>query len=191
MGTISKKSPLRSSQRSTLFQGDLLAKEEALSVPSRKIVPRLPFGRRCCNSSRHYVRGGWWWKMFLGFSRKWLRSGPLSFNSWVTDAQGNVLVADTGCPNCAPVPLSSHEWKSLGWRFGITYTLTTSEGKWGPTDIQAGNKAASSFARVPTVCEMEFLQGFPRGSLRAWAQEMLLRFRSRDSLRKESLPSKP
>jgi len=61
-----------------------------------------------------------------------------------------------------PVGTSSAGWARSGWSFGIVYTLTASEWR-GRT--YRGLRACDSMGIVPTVCQAEFIQGFPRGAL--------------------------
>jgi hypothetical protein len=108
-----------------------------------------------------------------------------TFNALVTGAPGELLTANTGCPNGAPAGFSSDEWAQLGWNYGIVFTLTASEWKEGnlfANKMRAGHykgklhtRACHSMGIVPSVCQAEFLQGFQRGSLHSWLREMLSR----------------
>lgn len=147
-----------------------------------------PCGLTCCGSSMLAARPGWLWNSQKvdnpsSFRPHW------TFNALVTGAAHELLTANTGCPNGAPAGFSSEEWASAGWPYGITYTLTASEWKEGNyvrehmrkakernRSVGLTNRAAFSMGHVPTVCEAEFLQGFPLGALHSWALEMQSRF---------------
>lgn len=136
-----------------------------------------PSGRICCGLSlRSY-------QLLLSLSNQpaWIAlssyRGPQTWNALATGSQGELLIANTGCPRDVPAGLSSADWESLGWPYGITYTLTASEWK-GRT--YKGARASDSMGTVPTVCEAEYLQGFRPGSLHSWAREMLSRNPSRN-----------
>jgi hypothetical protein len=131
--------------------------------------PINPCGQRCCGSSKKSSQNGWSWSNPLLIETLSLDGLP-SFNSVVTGSLGELLTANTGCPSNVPAGLSSEEWELLGWPYGITYTLTASEAKGGAP--KAG-RANYTFGAVPTVCQAEYLQGFPRGYLHLWGLETL------------------
>jgi len=151
--------------------------------------PINPCGRTCCGSSRRFVRSG---LSPSSHPQEWrdLSSpdGRKPWNALVTGLRGELLVANTGCPNDAPDGLSSEDWASLGWPYGITYTLTASEHKGG---APKGGRANYTLGAVPTVCQVEFLQGFVTGYLHSWARAMRSVFQSLGiSRRKSSRPKR-
>lgn len=83
---------------------------------------------------------------------------------WLRVCRQELLTANTGCPNDAPDGFSADDWVLMGWPYGITFTMTAHEAY--------NHKARCSMGIVPTVCEAEFLQGFPKGFLHSWAQGM-------------------
>lgn len=168
------------------------ASESRQPQPSRSLAVAQPCGRICCGSLRTSARTGWSWNSLRAADL--LSSKPAkTYNALVTGAQGELLTANTGCPSDVSDGLSSRDWESLGWPYGISYTLTASEWKEGNRIIDhrhpqvlLHSRAFATLGHVPTVCEAEFLQGFPRGSLHLWAREMQSRFRLRDGSEKRS-----
>src|SRR6185312_6117638 len=143
-----------------------------------------PCGLRCCGSSKRCVPAGYSWSSHLVDAVSSLRPRK-SFNSLVTGAPGELLTANTGCLSGVSVGFLSEDWAGLGWPYGITFTLTasettgSSEGHLKRKDGRLYNhKARCSMGTVPTVCSMEFLQGFRRGELHVWALEMRSRSQS-------------
>lgn len=192
MGRTSRKK-IRPNTQSLMFSQEARrARKQA--EPPRSTVEGLsnPFGRICCGSSALCARSAYSWSSHLEVNPSSFRPRK-SFNALVTGAPAELLTANTGCPSGVKDGFSSQEWASRGWPFGITYTLMASEWKEGNRVRERSklkgnksNRACFSMGHVPTVCEMEFLQGFQRGSLHVWAREMRSRSQSRNGLEGES-----
>jgi hypothetical protein len=191
MGKTLRKKTRVTTQSHLFSQEDRRARKRA--EPPRSITNGLsnPFGRICCGSSALCARSGYSWSNHWAVNPSSFRPRK-SFNALVTGALDELLTANTGCPSGVSDGFSSEEWASRGWPFGITYTLMASEWKEGNRVAERSklrgnksNRACFSMGHVPTVCEMEFLQGLPRGSLHVWARGMALRSRSRSGLEGE------
>lgn len=192
MGKTSRERSQAATQGHLFSQEDRRARKRAEPPRSTDNGLSNPFGRICCGSSALCARSGYSWSSHLGDSSSSFKPRK-PFNALITGAPHELLTANTGCPSGVRDGFSSQDWASRGWPFGITYTLMASEWKEGnrvrERSALRGNKsnrACFSMGHVPTVCEMEFLQGLPAGSLHAWALEMASRSQSLAGLAKES-----
>ncbi len=182
----------------TLFAGVHPAKPLATEPTCVESVLEFPSGQRCCGSSMRCARAGWSWSSQRVASTSSFRPRS-TFNALVTGAPQELLTADTGCPKHVPDGFSSRDWESRGWPYGICFTLTASEWKEGNYVMRhlekAGrrkmrNRAAFTLGNVPTVCQAEFIQGFPRGSLHSSEPGMQCRLPSPNGLVGASSPPK-
>jgi len=158
-------------------------RERRWLVGSTRKVRVRPCGRKCCGSYMRSSLDG-----LLLNSPSWISessaAGQRNYNSMVTGLPGELLIADTGCPSNAPAGLSSADWASLGWPYGITYTLNATEWKKGANHPRSIGSLLT-LGHVPTVCQAAFLQGLPPDHLHLWGREMLSRFRSPAGLQKK------
>lgn len=179
----------------TSLAEDQRARKRATQGPCSESALGNPTGRTCCGSSKCCVPHGYSWSSRGGVEPSSFKQRS-TFNALVTGAPRELLTANTGCPKDAPDGFSSQEWAVMGWPYGIVFTLTASEWKEGnlfADKMRRGHykgklhtRACHSMGIVPSVCQAEFLQGFPAGSLHSWALEMLLRRQSQNGSADES-----